>query len=151
MKKRNYGNQGDLCSFHNVDRILTPVHMNGRDWSWFLQTRGQHMPWRMLWRWKADRMKGLNSWVKPWKTGRYDFFSCSTCALNFWTREISGYFVCNVCLFNASPPPLPPWITAGGLWGGGWCQWRHIDPISVNLPSFLFYLPTWRYRHYLSL
>ena len=118
MKKRNYGNQGDVCSFQNVDRILTPVHMNGRDWSWFLQTRGQHMPWRMLWRWKADRMKGLNSWVKPWKTGRYDFFSCSTCALNFWTREISGFFVCNVCLFSASPPPPSPVDYGRGFMGG---------------------------------
>ena len=36
----------------------------------------------------------MSKTVENWKVR---FFSCSTCALNFWTREISGFFVCNVC------------------------------------------------------
>ena len=58
----------------------------------------------------------MSKTVENWKVR---FFSCSTCALNFWTREISGFFVCNVCLFNASPPPPFPFGLRPGFMGGG--------------------------------
>ena len=52
----------------------------------------------------------MSKTVENWKVR---FFSCSTCALNFWTREISGVmYACSM-----PHPPLPPWIT--GVYGGG--------------------------------
>lgn len=80
----------------------------------------------------------MSKTVENWKVR---FFSCSTCALNFLTQEISGFFVCNVCLFNASPP-LPPWITAGGLWGGG----DAIEGISILFP-LTYHLSYSIYQH----
>ena len=58
----------------------------------------------------------MSKTVENWKVR---FFSCSTCALNFWTQEISDFFVCNVCLFNASPPPPSPLDYGRGFMGGG--------------------------------
>lgn len=56
----------------------------------------------------------MSKTVENWKVR---FFSCSTCALNIWTREISSFFVCNVCLFSASTPPPSPLDYGRGLWG----------------------------------
>ena len=58
----------------------------------------------------------MSKTVENWKVR---FFSCSTCALNFWTREISSFFVCNVCLFNALPSPPSPLDYGRGFMGGG--------------------------------
>lgn len=81
----------------------------------------------------------MSKTVENWKVR---FFSCSTCALNFWTREISGFFVCNVCLFNASPPPPSPLDYGRGFMGGDDAS----EGISVLFP-LTYYLSYSIYQH----
>ena len=53
------------------------------------------MHWLMLWRWKVVRMKELNLWVTPWKTGRWDInlIVCLTSWYLEW-RQCYIFFFC---------------------------------------------------------
>ena len=81
----------------------------------------------------------MSKTVENWKVR---FFSCSTCALNFWTREISFLCVMYACSMPHPPPPSPLDYGRGFMGGGDDAS----EGISILFP-LTYYLSYSIYQH----